>query len=57
MKLGDLVRFTRQQQGVGDIGVVIHIYEKGWNGQQDIGVLWGDGIYTNDARDLEACNA
>jgi len=57
VKLGDIVRFTRQQQGEGDIGVVIHIYEKGWNGQQDIGVLWGDGIYTNDARDLEACNA
>ena len=60
MQPGDLVQLAAEFLSCSEsreIGVVIRIYEKSWNDQQDIDVLWGDGIYTNLVKDLEVCNA
>ena len=51
MKPGDLVKFSCKEPR--DIGMVVHIYDKHPDLVQRIDVLWADGVYTQDAEDLE----
>ena len=60
MRVGDLVQLAAEFLSCSEpreIGVVIHIYEPHFDGQRDIDVLWGTGLYTNLVKDLEVCNA
>ena len=54
MKLGDLVKFSCKEPR--DIGVVVRIYDKHPDLEQSIDVLWNDGVWTQDAEDLEVVN-
>ena len=51
MKPGDLVRFVCNDPR--DIGVVMHVYDKHPDLEQSIDVLWNDGVWTQNAEDLE----
>ena len=56
MKVGDLVRYLDEE--VLDIGVVVRIYST-LTGELEgsIDVLWQDGVYTQNAEDLEVISA
>ena len=52
MRAGDMVKFLCKTPR--DIGIIVHVYEKHvYHGSQRIDVLWEDGVYTQDAEDLE----
>ena len=55
MKVGDLVRFVCDYPH--DIGVVVHVYDKHPDIEQSIDVLWNDGVWTQNAEDLEVISA
>ena len=55
MKAGDLVRFVCDNPR--DIGVVVHVYLKHPDLEQSIDVLWDDGVWTQNAEDLEVISA
>lgn len=55
MKPGDLVRFVCDDPR--DIGVVIRVYDKHPDLEQSIDVLWNDGVWTQNAEDLELIDA
>ena len=54
MKPGDLVRFVCNDPR--DVGMVMRIYDNHPDLMQRIDVLWDDGVYTQDAEDLEVIN-
>ncbi len=54
MKVGDLVVFVCKDPR--DVGVVMRIYDNHPDFAQRIDVLWDDGVYTQDAEDLEVVN-
>ena len=51
MQPGDLIMFTCKDPR--DVGVVMRIYENHPDLTQRIDVLWADGVYTQDASDLD----
>ena len=51
MRVGDMVMFSCKVPS--DIGIIVHIYEKHIDFLQRIDVLWEDGVYTQDAEDVE----
>jgi len=55
VKAGDLVRFVCKDPR--DIGMVVHVYLKHPDLEQNIDVLWDDGVWTHPADQVEVISA
>ena len=51
---GDLVRLHCVKPR--DVGVIVHVYEQHADLEWCVDVLWEDGVYTQNATDLEVVN-